>query len=141
MPPKIDHINRHVSNVERHVDFYCSVLGYLLLDRGKKHDGSNYAILQGDGHELFISENADCLAGNSVRHIGYLVANIDDTYRVLKERGLAGEDAGIIVKQYSRQLYVKDPDGHEIDLIQWTDKKGFYHDAAERLKNAVDPHA
>lgn len=134
MPPKIDHINRYVSDVERHVDFYCGVLGYLLLDRGRKHDGSDYAILQGDGHELFISENANRLPGNSVRHVGYLVANIDETLRLLKERGLVGEDAGIIVKQYSRQLYVEDPDGLEIDLIQWTDKKRFYHDAAERCK-------
>lgn len=133
MPPKIDHINRYVSDVERHVEFYCGVLGYLLLDRGRKHDGSDYAILQGDGHELFISEYANRPPGDSVRHIGYLVANIDETLRVLKERGFVGEDAVVIVKQYSRQLYVKDPDEFEIDLIQWTDKKGFYRDVAERF--------
>ncbi|MBN2080491.1 MAG: VOC family protein [Spirochaetes bacterium] len=128
----IDHINRYVSDVERHVAFYRDVLGYRLLDRGKKNDESDYAILQGDNHELFISEKSNCAPGNSLRHIGYCVEDVDEILRKLKKMGLAGEDAAIIVKQYSRQLYIRDPDGLEIDLIQWTDKKGFYEDAAAR---------
>lgn len=30
------------------------------------------------------------------------------------------------MKPFSKQFYIKDPDGFEIDLIQWTDKDGFY---------------
>jgi len=36
-------------------------------------------------------------------------------------------DMQVVVKKYSRQLYIRDPDGFEIDLIQWTDKTGFYN--------------
>jgi catechol 2,3-dioxygenase-like lactoylglutathione lyase family enzyme len=45
----IDHINRYVSNVEEFIVFYRDVLGYELIDRGKKADGKNYAILKGNG--------------------------------------------------------------------------------------------
>jgi hypothetical protein len=32
----------------------------------------------------------------------------------------------VITKQYSKQIYMNDPDGMELDLIEWTDKQGFY---------------
>jgi len=33
----------------------------------------------------------------------------------------------IPIKPFSKQFYIKDPDGFEIDLIQWTNKKEFYN--------------
>ena len=137
MAPAIDHINRYVSDVDAHVDFYREVLGYRLIDRGVKKDGSRYAILMGNGHELFISERGDCSPGTSLRHIGYAVEDVEEKLRELKRWGHVGEDAAIIVKRYSRQLYVRDPDGLEVDLIQWTDKKGFYEDAEGRRGDLV----
>jgi len=125
----IDHLNRYVSDVEKHISFYINILGYTLLDHGLKSGGMKYAILKGNGHELFISETDDFESGSgNFRHIGYSVKNADELLQALKRKGYVDQNISIIVKPYSRQFYIKDPDGFEIDLIQWTDKNKFYED-------------
>lgn len=124
----IDHINRYVSNVDKFIDFYQIVLGYKLIGLGIKQNGNKYAILQGPGHELFISEKDDFVAVNeNLRHIGFTVDNADEILEELKLKCLVALEQQVIVKQYSRQIYLKDPDGMELDLIEWTDKQGFYN--------------
>lgn len=124
----IDHLNRYVSNVEEFINFYSDVLDYELIDKGIKENGKNYAILKGDGHELFISEkdNFNIESEQNFRHIGYFIENVDELLEKLKLKGYIAKEQELIVKQFSRQFYIKDPDGFEIDLIQWTDKNGFY---------------
>jgi catechol 2,3-dioxygenase-like lactoylglutathione lyase family enzyme len=124
MEPEIDHINRYVSNVEEHVSFYSQVLGYEIIDHGIKEDHRRYAILKGCGHELFISERHDASPDDmALRHVGYVVDDVDKLLGELKEKGLVESGKEVILKPYSRQFYIEDPDGNEIDLIQWTDKK------------------
>jgi catechol 2,3-dioxygenase-like lactoylglutathione lyase family enzyme len=124
----IDHINRYVSNIEKFICFYQDVLGYKLIDKGLKGNGKSYAILKGDGHELFISEREEFVEGqeSNFRHLGYTVENVDELLLKLKQWGYVEKNTEIIIKPFSRQFYIKDPDGFEIDLIQWTDKQGFY---------------
>jgi catechol 2,3-dioxygenase-like lactoylglutathione lyase family enzyme len=125
----IDHINRYVSNVEKFIGFYQDVLGYELIDKGVKTNGNNYAILKGDGHELFISEKESFIEeqeGN-LRHLGYNFENVDELLEILKLKGYVEKEKLIIIKPFSRQFYIKDPDGFEIDFIQWTDKQGLYN--------------
>ena len=121
----IDHVNRYVSDVDAFVAFYTKALGYRLLRKGTKANGQPYAILRGGGHELYLSQREgftpDC--GGNFRHIGYAVADANSLLADLQARGLAPADTQIIVKPFSRQLYLKDPDGFEIDMIQWTDKE------------------
>jgi lactoylglutathione lyase len=129
MRPIIDHINMYVSKVSVSVAFYTGVIGYELIGEGTKADGSKYAILRGGGHELFISEGLDAGATRgAVRHIGFEVEDVGALLARLKEDGIVEADREVIVKRYSRQLYLQDPDGNEIDLIQWTDKTRFYED-------------
>lgn len=125
----IDHLNRYVSNVDKFIDFYREVLDYELIDKGIKSNGKNYAILKGDRHELFISEkdNFKIETEENFRHIGYYIDNVDELLESLKLKGYVEKEQEIIVKPFSRQFYIKDPDGFEIDLIQWTDKNKFYH--------------
>lgn len=132
----IDHLNRYVSNVDKFIDFYTKVLEYELIDKGIKGNGKAYAILKGAGHELFISEKDDFKleTEKNFRHIGYSIENVDELLEKLKEKGYVEKDKEIIVKPFSRQFYIKDPDGFEIDLIQWTDKEGFYISLEEKNK-------
>lgn len=123
----VDHINRYVSNVDKFIEFYQEVLDYQLIGRGTKQNGKSYAILQGQGHELFISEkDGFAEVKENLRHIGFSVDNIDKLLEELKQKGYIDCEQQPIIKPYSRQIYLKDPDGMEIDLIQWTNKKGFY---------------
>lgn len=129
----IDHLNRYVSNVDKFIEFYSNVLDYELIDKGIKANGKSYAILKGDGHELFISEKDgfELDEEHNFRHIGYYIENVDELLEKLKQKGYIEKERQIIVKPFSRQFYIKDPDGFEIDFIQWTDKKRFY----DYLKN------
>ena len=127
MKPYIDHLNRYVSNVDMFIEFYQEALGYELIDKGKKRNGMNYAILKGCDHEMFISERENFeQKDNNFRHIGYSIDKADETLEELKLKGIVKRDTQVIVKQYSKQIFIRDPDGFEIDLIQWTDKAGFY---------------
>ncbi len=127
MKPNIDHLNRYVSDVVKFIEFYQNILGYELIDRGIKENGMNYAILKGYEHELFISEREGFEVNKeNFRHIGYSIDNVDKHLYDLKSKGYVDDRLQIIVKQFTRQFYIKDPDGFEIDLIQWTDKAGFY---------------
>ncbi len=127
--PAIDHVNRYVTDLDRHVNFYTEALGYAVIGRGVKADGSGYAILKGHQHELFVSERPQGeVVEKTVRHIGYTVKDVGALLERLKEGGIAGEETEIIVKKFSRQFYLRDPDGNEIDCIEWTDKQGFYDD-------------
>ena len=129
MEATIDHINRYVSDVERHITFYRELLGYRVLGRGRKRDGSRFVILGGGGHEMFLSEKKGLRPpdeeGAFFRHLGYSVGNADDFLARAKSAGFAGEDQEVTVKPFSRQVYLRDPDGFEIDFIQWTDRRGF----------------
>jgi len=133
----IDHLNRYVSNVDKFITFYRDVLNYELIDKGVKENGKNFAILKGEEHELFISEmnNFKSEDEGNFRHMGYNIGNVDKLLEVLKLIGYVEKKQQIIVKPFSKQFYIKDPDGFEIDLIQWTDKQGFYDHL--KAKNSI----
>lgn len=124
----IDHLNRYVSDVDKFITFYRDVLNYELIDKGTKRNGKNYAILKGEEHELFICErdNFKVEGDQNFRHMGYNIGDVDKLLEVLKLIGYVEKEKQIIIKPFSRQFYIKDPDGFEINLIQWTDKQGFY---------------
>lgn len=130
----IDHMNRHVSNVDAMISFYTDALGFALCDQGLKKDGKNYAILQREGFELFISEKDgfEFEGANNFRHIGFKVDSADKLLAALKAKGYVPKDTQLIVKAFSRQFYMKDPDGFELDFIEWTDKAEFYRYMAEK---------
>lgn len=134
MSSTIDHLNRHVSDIEKHISFYTKILKYDLLDHGFKSDGMKYAILKGNNHELFLSEKSDFKIDNNFRHVGYSVENADELLQTMKMNGFIDENVSVIEKAYSKQFYIKDPDGFEIDLIQWTNKNRFYADLKNKLK-------
>ncbi|NLT15411.1 MAG: VOC family protein [Clostridiales bacterium] len=133
----IDHINRHVSNVDAFISFYTDALGFVLLDKGIKKDGRSYAILQCGGVELFISEKDgfEFDGGSNMRHIGFRVDSADALLSSLIKKGYVPKETPLIVKAFSRQFYMKDPDGFDLDLIEWTDKDRFYRYLAEKISD------
>ncbi|MGE5422040.1 MAG: VOC family protein [Ignavibacteriales bacterium] len=134
MIPIIDHINRYVSNTDTFVKFYQNALGYELIGQDVKSNGNKFAVLKGFGHELFISEKDDFAADDTsnFRHLGYSVKNIQDLLEQLKASGFVPKETQIIAKRFSKQFYIKDPDGFEIDLIEWTDKNEFYESLMQK---------
>lgn len=78
---------------------------------------------------MFISEKEDFSIEReqNFKHIGYFIENVDELLESMKLKGYVEKEQDIIIKPFSRQFYIKDPDGFEIDLIQWIDKQGFYN--------------
>lgn len=124
----LDHINRYVSSVDAITSFYTDALGFKLLDRGLKKDGQRYAILQGGGLEMFVSEKDDFEfdSASNLRHIGFSIEDAGQLLRDLKAGGYVPKTTSLIDKAWSRQFFMKDPDGFELDFIEWTDKNKFY---------------
>lgn len=124
----IDHINRYVSNVEAVAAFYTDALGFILMDKGIKKDGHPYAILCGGGIELFISEKKGFQfdTSSNLRHLSFSVESADALLEELKANHFVPRETPLVIKAYSRQFYIKDPDGFELDFIEWTDKDAFY---------------
>ena len=130
-----DHINRYVSDVDAFVSFYTDALGFVLLDKGVKRDGKNYAILKSDEMEMFLSEKDgfEFEDSGNFRHIGFRVDNAQIFLSSLKAKGYAPLETQLIIKAFSRQFYLKDPDGFDVDFIEWTDKDQFYRHLAEKI--------
>ena len=104
-----DHINRFVSDVDAISSFYTDALGFSLLDRGIKQDGNNYAILNSEGFEMFISEKNGFEFDDNInfRHIGFRVDNADALLSSLKAKGYAPLETQLIVKAFSKQFFLK----------------------------------
>jgi catechol 2,3-dioxygenase-like lactoylglutathione lyase family enzyme len=135
----IDHMNRYVSNVDAFIAFYMDALGFILCDQGVNRNSQNYAILRSDGFELCISEKNgfEFDSGSNFKHIGFRVESAGALLASLKAKRYVPKDTKLIVKAYSRQFSMKDPDGFELDFIEWTDKEHFYRYLAD--KNEITP--
>ncbi|MEA4846144.1 MAG: hypothetical protein VB106_02805 [Clostridiaceae bacterium] len=58
-------------------------------------------------HEMFISERASFeQEDDNFRHIGHSIEKADETLEELKLKGIVDMDMQVVVKQYSRQIYI-----------------------------------
>ncbi len=66
------------------------------------------------------------MENTNFRHLGYAIDDVQKISDNLKLAGYLDSNTDIITKAFLKQFYIKDPDGFEIDMIQWTNKEGFY---------------
>jgi catechol 2,3-dioxygenase-like lactoylglutathione lyase family enzyme len=112
----VDHVGIAVSDLARSARWYRDVLGLERVDGW----GDYPVILVRGGSGVALFRAADAATGDaSVRilHVAFRVADLDDAARRLAERGISferEEHHGV-----ARSLYLRDPDGHEIELIAY----------------------
>lgn len=132
MEIKLSHVGINVSNMEKSLDFYVNGLGFrhafTFYMNGKKwiefveFDNEKYI-------ELFYEkpEREYSYVNGSIRHISF---ECDDVYtwaEQIKQRGyelMSGPEMG---PDYNPQFWIKDPDGHQIEVIQVTENSPHYH--------------
>ncbi|MFC7073132.1 VOC family protein [Halovenus rubra] len=118
----LDHTMMRVSDLEQSVDWYATNLEYEQKDR---YDGDGFSIvymgpedMHDDGAMLELTENEDesgLELGDGWGHIAVRVEDVHDAYYELIENG---------VDDYRRPednpgyAFVKDPDGHEIEIVE-----------------------
>jgi len=124
---KFDHIGISVSNLNKSLDFYKSNFGFQEVVRFTKKEWDGEAVKLKLGKmelELFCFNNAKSKKGDysdletiGIKHIAFLVEDIDKIYRELKNKGLDIDEPkiGTTVKKF---CFLRDPDKISIELIE-----------------------
>jgi len=122
MDGTLDHTMMRVSDMEASVDWYGTHLGYEEKDR---HEGDGFTIVymgpedMGDDEamlELTSNEGQDEVEiGDAWGHIAVRVRDLEAAYEGLMEGGV--DDYRDPESCGGRYAFVKDPDGHEVELV------------------------
>ena len=116
-----DHININVKNLESSVEFYQKVFGFEVKEQGENGFGKPYKIigLSNQGF-LCLYQNPEKIEHSRVNHIGVHVDNLHESISQLKSLDIEivpyGDEDGLVSYPQSHSLYIKDPDGNEIEL-------------------------
>ena len=121
--PELAHIVLYVRELERSVRFYRDVVG--LTSLGNIFDG-RAAMLSGGAthHELLLIEVGEApgpLQGRRIGlyHMGWKIGDSLDALRAMKQRlekhGISID--GMSDHTVSQSVYVRDPDGNEVELF------------------------
>lgn len=129
MLKSFEHVGMTVSNMDRAVEFYCTLLGLRLHLRKTAPDGSDLAFLDASGSMLEIFAPADGAAravdvpeGTSgLRHLTFLFKNIDETFAKLEKAGVELKERPRLAvnrEVLHKVAFVRDPDGIVIGLAE-----------------------
>jgi catechol 2,3-dioxygenase-like lactoylglutathione lyase family enzyme len=122
----LSHVGLFVQNVDRMVDFYTRVFGFVLSDRGTLDTGGEIAFLTRnprEHHQLVIaSGRPDNLPFNVVQQLSFRVSGLADL-RAMQARlrtepvTMEGPTLGPITHGNAVSLYFRDFEGHRTALF------------------------
>src|SRR5262245_19516629 len=120
----LEHVNLTVADLERSIAFYRDVLGLRVRWRGTSSDGQRAAHV-GDGRCYLTFFEAGAGAGAAemdydrvgFNHFGFVVESLDEARRRLQSVGVTPHFAADY--EPGARLYFMDPDGIEIELVQY----------------------
>lgn len=105
----IDHIRMDVTDIEETITFYQTAFGFEIY---QYHEG--WAIIGNTNIKLIFSEVYEISKG-SIDHFGFNITDYQNTLeRMMKEPYYDGD----MEWEHSRSFYIKDPDGHRIELSE-----------------------
>jgi glyoxylase I family protein len=119
----LEHVNLTVSDLERSIAFYCDLLELHVRWKGPI-DGERLGAHVGDDRcylALFQAAVDGTVARDYARpgmnHFGFVVDDLDGARRRLDALGVTvhREDDD----EPGRRIYFVDPDGHEVELVQY----------------------
>ena len=120
----IAHIAFRVADMQKSLDFYCNVLGFIHAFSIKAEDGKPWIeylkIIDGQFLELFYSKSSDPGKGapkSTNNHICLSVEDIHETARTLESKGIE-----LVIPVRGRegsnwQCWCRDPDGNYIEFM------------------------
>lgn len=113
-----------VKNLEKSVNFYTKILKLNEFTRFSPHKGINIVFLKDkeDGKIELIEyeqmEKIDIPDKTSIVSIGFAVEDLDITLEMLREKKIEIIRGPIQTPSGAKFVFIKDPDGVEIELIQ-----------------------
>lgn len=107
-----------VSDLQRALDFYCSVLGFHKdFEHRTSPEGPCYVGLSRDGHQLHLS--TFCGDGVSPSTIYFYVDAVDALYESFRKAGLREAQLEPTNQTWGRrEFYLRDPDGNALRFGQ-----------------------
>ena len=113
----IDHLNLDVKNLEHTVEFYNKLFGYTVL---KEQPEENSKII-GNEHLklcLYQKDEFEYYEKNGFNHFGLHINNFEDVVQKCKELDIEIYYGGPIDWERSSSIYIKYPNGYEIELAK-----------------------
>ena len=119
---QMDHLNMGVRNIEETEKFYHDLFGFEEKERGIGMDGDSFAIIGlADRVYLCIYEYSDLSIedeGLYIHHFGFHLDDFDLALKELRERKIELFYGGVVQQGKSRSMYIHDPNGYEIELVE-----------------------
>ena len=114
----LDHVGIYVKDLKRSLRFYSDILGFTEHHSFSKGE-SKIAVLDLNGGLLELIQRPDAPAEaprGRWSHVAFHVDDFDDLVSRLEERGL--ELRKVTLDDGSRLAFFKDPDGHDIEIME-----------------------
>ncbi len=119
---QMDHLNMGVRSIAETEKFYRDLFGFEEKERGIDKDGEPFAIIAAaDRVYLCIYEYGDLPRPDNhlfIYHFGFHLDDFDLALKELHERKIELEYGGVVQQGKSRSMYIRDPNGYEIELVE-----------------------
>lgn len=120
----IDHVNLQVADLDASIDFYRHVFGFEVLEDGRRIPPGGWAIVGLPGAvylALGVTRDSSPAQGKRIAHFGLVIEDALSTLEQLAKAGVTPIPRGpggtpILPYPRSQSIYIRDPDGHEIEL-------------------------
>jgi catechol 2,3-dioxygenase-like lactoylglutathione lyase family enzyme len=120
---QMDHLNMGVRSIAETEKFYRDLFGFEEKERGIGMDGEPFAIIgSADRVYLCIYEYGDLPLPDEnlfIHHFGFYIDDFDLALKEIQERKIElGYGGGVVQQGKSRSIYIHDPSGYEIELVE-----------------------
>ena len=118
---QIYHTMLRVRDLERSLEFYTGFLGLRETRRVEIGDEATLVFLTDERGEYFLElthnrDGRDYTLGDQFGHVALLTGDLDGVRREVEERGWLFRESRPELS--SRYIFVKDPDGYDIEILQ-----------------------
>jgi lactoylglutathione lyase len=113
----IDHANLTVRNLEESCKFWKTLFGFDTLEEIPAQNGR---IIGNQNALLALYENPDFRNSekSGFNHLSFHLENFDEAEQKCKDMGIEIQYGGIVEWPKSRSIYIMDPNGYEIELVE-----------------------
>jgi catechol 2,3-dioxygenase-like lactoylglutathione lyase family enzyme len=123
----LEHANMTVSDLDRSINFYSTLLGLGVRWQGTTNDGSPAAHVGDDRCYLALFQATapgkppNDYASPGLNHIGFVVDNLDAARTRVAELG--AQVHAEMDYEPGRRVYLFDPDGIEVELVEYANAR------------------
>ena len=115
----IDHVNMKVKDLEKSRKFYKDLFGF----ETRQEENPNKLnipskIIGNDTIKLCMYEDSEMLPEGGIAHFGFNIINFDEIISNCEKHNVEILYGGYVQFEKSRSVYIRDPNGYEIELTE-----------------------